>query len=40
VDEETRVELDRLASMQRLYGHWKAQLVTAQELARRRDGKR
>jgi len=39
VDDETRVELDRLASDQRLYGHWKAQLRTARELARRRDAR-
>lgn len=40
VDDETRVELDRLASAQRLYGHWKAQLVTARALAQRRDSQR
>lgn len=40
VDEETRVELERLASAQRLYGHWKAQQVTARALARRRDERR
>jgi B12-binding domain/radical SAM domain protein len=37
VDDETRVALDRLAGQQRLYGHWKAQIRTARELARRRD---
>ncbi|MEW5739176.1 MAG: TIGR04013 family B12-binding domain/radical SAM domain-containing protein [Myxococcota bacterium] len=40
VDDETRADLDRLASEQRLYGHWKAQLRTARELARRRDAAR
>jgi radical SAM superfamily enzyme YgiQ (UPF0313 family) len=37
VDEPTREALDRLASEQRLYGHWKAQLKIARDLARRRD---
>lgn len=40
VDEKTRVELERLSSAQRRYGHGKAQLVTARELAHRRDSKR
>lgn len=37
VDEATREQLDRLASQQRLYGHWKAQAKVARELAERRD---
>lgn len=40
IDDATRADLDRLASEQRLYGHWKAQLRTARELARRRDERR
>jgi len=37
VDDETREELDRLASQRQLYGHWKQQELTARELAARRD---
>lgn len=37
IDLETQSALDRLASKQRLYGHWKAQLEMAADIARRRD---
>lgn len=37
VDEVTRERLDRLASQQRLYGHWKEQAKVAKALAERRD---
>ncbi|MBL8933551.1 MAG: TIGR04013 family B12-binding domain/radical SAM domain-containing protein [Archangium sp.] len=37
IDLETQAALDRLASKQRLYGHWKAQLEMAADIARRRD---
>lgn len=37
IDDETREELDRLASQGQLYGHWKQQAKTAQALAARRD---
>ncbi|MBK7860445.1 MAG: TIGR04013 family B12-binding domain/radical SAM domain-containing protein [Archangiaceae bacterium] len=34
---DVRTELDRLASQGRLYGHWRAQIATARELAERRS---
>lgn len=37
IDEATQAALDRLASRQALYGHWKQQLATAAEIADRRD---
>lgn len=37
VDEATRVELDRLASQQRLFGQWKVQEKIAAGIAQRRD---
>ncbi|MFZ5440411.1 MAG: TIGR04013 family B12-binding domain/radical SAM domain-containing protein [Myxococcota bacterium] len=37
IDDETRAELDRLASQGQLYGHWKQQQQTAQAIAARRD---
>ncbi|MCA2977607.1 MAG: TIGR04013 family B12-binding domain/radical SAM domain-containing protein [Myxococcaceae bacterium] len=37
IDEATQAALDRLASRQALYGHWKRQLATAADIARRRD---
>ncbi len=36
IDETTRVELERLASQQKLYGHWKAQEAIAARIAARR----
>jgi B12-binding domain/radical SAM domain protein len=40
VDDETRRELDRLASQGRLYGHWKQQVKLAQGIATRRQPRR
>jgi B12-binding domain/radical SAM domain protein len=40
VDEETRRELDRLASQGRLYGHWKQQVALAEGIATRRQPRR
>lgn len=40
VDEETRVELERLASQGRLYGHWKQQIAVARGIAERRVRRR
>ncbi len=40
VDEATRVELERLASQGRLYGHWKQQISVAQGIADRRVPRR
>jgi B12-binding domain/radical SAM domain protein len=40
VDEETRKELDRLASQGRLYGHWKQQVDVAKGIAARRQSRR
>lgn len=37
IDDETRVELERLASQQKLYGQWKVQLEVARRLTERRD---
>lgn len=40
VDDETRRELDRLASQGRLYGHWKQQVKLASGIAERRQPRR
>ncbi len=40
VDDETRRELDRLASEGRLYGHWKQQAKLARGIAERRQSRR
>ena len=40
VDDDTRRELDRLASQGRLYGHWKQQVQLAQGIATRRQPRR
>ena len=40
VDDETRRELDRLASQGRLYGHWKQQVQLAKGIATRRQPRR
>ncbi len=40
VDDETRRELDRLASQGRLYGHWKQQAKLANGIAQRRQPRR
>ncbi|MFL5354851.1 TIGR04013 family B12-binding domain/radical SAM domain-containing protein [Archangium sp.] len=40
VDDETRRELDRLASQGRLYGHWKQQVKLANGIAERRQPRR
>ncbi|MFY0571410.1 TIGR04013 family B12-binding domain/radical SAM domain-containing protein [Archangium lansingense] len=40
VDDETRKELDRLASQGRLYGHWKQQVALANGIAARRQPRR
>ncbi|OJH42638.1 TIGR04013 family B12-binding domain/radical SAM domain-containing protein [Cystobacter ferrugineus] len=40
VDDETRRELDRLASQGRLYGHWKQQVRLANGIASRRQPRR
>jgi B12-binding domain/radical SAM domain protein len=40
VDDETRRELDRLASQGRLYGHWKQQVRLANGIATRRQPRR
>jgi B12-binding domain/radical SAM domain protein len=40
VDDETRRELDRLASQGRLYGHWKQQVRLADGIAARRQPRR
>ncbi len=37
VDAATRLKLEQLASQGRLYGHWKAQAVLAEEIAHRRE---
>ncbi len=39
VPETAKTELDRLASQGRLYGHWRAQIDTARELAERRPAR-
>lgn len=39
IDPRTQTELDRLASRQQLYGHWRAQVDAAAALARRRDSR-
>lgn len=40
VDDETRLELDRLASQGHLYGHWKQQVKLASGIATRRQPRR
>ena len=37
VPEDAKTKLDTLASQGRLYGHWRAQIATARELAERRN---